>query len=87
MFTFKTVKAPAVEVGSLTVTPVARSLAVGWGRGAVAWSWPCAVLVSREGRTSRIRIVNVNRLAEAGIVAVAAVCAYGLLSRATRPKE
>lgn len=78
---------PAVEVGSVTVTPVARSAALRWRSGVLVRSWPCAVLVSREGRTARIPIVNVTRVVQAAIAMVAMLCAYGLLTRATRRKE
>lgn len=85
--TFRTVAAPAVEVGSVTVSLVARSMALRCSRGVLVRSWPSAVLVSREERTSRVPIVNVTRLAQAAIVVAAMLCACGLLIQATKRKE
>ena len=85
--TFRTVVAPAVEVGSFTVSPVARTMALGCGRGVLVRSWPSAVLVAGGERASRVPILNVTRLAQAAIVVAAMLCACGLLIPATRRKE
>ena len=85
--TFTTVVAPAVEVGSIKVSPVARTMALRCSRGVLVRSWPSGVLVVGEGRTSRVPIVNVTRLAQAAVVVAAMLCACGLLARANRRME
>jgi hypothetical protein len=85
--TFRTVVAPAVEVGSIKVSPVARTMALNCGRGALVRSWPSAVLVARKGQSSRVPIANVTRLAQAAVVVAAMLCGCGLVARATRRKE
>jgi hypothetical protein len=84
--TLETAEAPAVEVGPITVTPVARTLTLRFGRVVLTRSWPTAVLVAREGRTSRVPIVDVTRLALVSIVAVAALCSVGLAAQTSKRK-
>jgi hypothetical protein len=95
----ETVTGPERSHGPLTVTPVARSLTVGRtvpGRGeageaaggaAFARAWPSAVLVSSGGETSRLRIVDVTRLAQLTIVLVALIALYEMLTRSKKRKE
>lgn len=85
--TLKTSIGPAVRVGSLTVEPVARSLALRCSRGALVRTWPAAVLVSEEGRTSRVRIRNVTRWAQAALGLMAILGAYRLLTQRKGRKE
>ena len=84
---FRTVLAPAVEVGSVTVTPVAKSVALRCGRATLVRSWPSAVLVLRGGRASRLPIVNVTRMVQVAIVTAATLCAWGLWVPASVRKE
>jgi hypothetical protein len=85
--TVRTVAAPAAQVGSLRGTPVARSMALKWSRGSLVRSWPSALLVSTEGRTTRVRIVDVTRLAQVAIVLAAMLCTCGFLTGASSRKE
>jgi hypothetical protein len=71
------------------VTPVARRLTMGrrgasWAAGAEGGtcgvfftrSWPAAVLVSSDGRTKRVPIVDVTRCAQAAVVAGACMLLF-----------
>jgi hypothetical protein len=69
------------------VSPVAKTITARCGGGVLVRSWPSAVLVAGEGRTSRVPIVNVTRLAQVAIVLAAMLYACGLVARASRQKE
>ena len=84
--TMETVAAPAVEAGPITVTPLARTLTLRLGGGVLTRSWPAAVLVTREARTSRVPIVNVTRLTGITIIVAATFCSWGLAAGAARRK-
>jgi len=77
---FRTLPGPEVTHGSLNVTPTARSVTVrvgGSSGGAVFQrTWPSAVLVSADGRTSRLRIVDVTRWAQIAIILAALLWIY-----------
>jgi hypothetical protein len=80
----KTITGPASTEGKLTVTPLARSLTIGRaGQGGFVytWAWPSAVLVSEDGRTARIPIVNATRLAQVAIVLAAMLLLNGMWAR------
>jgi hypothetical protein len=85
----ETLQGPEQTHGAYTVTPVARRLTVGrrgasWaagaegGAGGVVFtrSWPAAVLVSSDGRTKRVPIVDVTRCAQAAVVVGAGVVLF-----------
>ena len=66
----ETLSGAELSRGRFTVTPVARSLTIGRlpagaleGDGAVffRWIWPSAVLVTEDGQTSRVPIVDVTQ--------------------------
>ena len=78
---------PAVRVGSLTLEPVARSLALRCSRGVLVRTWPAAVLVSAEGRTSRVPIRNVTLWAQAAIGLMAILGVYGFMTQRKERKE
>ena len=83
---FKTTAAPPIETGGYTVTPVARALVLNWGRGAAVRAWPCSVLVSRDGRTSRRRIPNITHLIQAVILGGALLAVWRLRHQSTHRK-
>ena len=85
--TMRTLAAPSIHVGRWALTPSARTLAVRCGRGIFIRSWPLAVVVTEEGRTSRVRIIDMTRLIQAAIVLGVVVCACGLRARAFVRKE
>jgi hypothetical protein len=83
-----TVDGPAVHVGQTVVTPIARALTVRCPWGGIFYAWPSAVRVSVGGHTSRLRIVNANRRAQAIVFATILVAAWSLIrsSRKETPR-
>ena len=63
----------AVRVGDTTVTPYARVLSVGGAKAGFAWQYPTGVRVERAGIVEWRRIVDVTRIAQVALFAVAAV--------------
>jgi hypothetical protein len=84
MVSVRTSSAAPVRAGGVTVTPLARSLAVRLPFGAgFVWNRPRALLVEREGRVERVRVVDVTRAVQLGILVstAVAVAAIAVLSR------
>ena|SRR5665647_2761096 len=84
---FETLSGPEWVQGGVTVTPVARSVRVGGERGLYVRNWPSAVLVSEEGRTSRLRIVDVTRWAQIAILLAALIWLFEIWMRTRTRKE
>jgi hypothetical protein len=98
----ETVTGPERIQGRVAVTPIARSLAVGYGpkgrKGAEGGGegqaaavfrceWPSAVKVSIDGQVSRLPIVDVTRWAQIAIVLVAILWIIKVRGRAATRKE
>lgn len=71
-----------VTVGDVIVTPLARALVVRTPLGGLVWNRPIGLRVERDGRVKRVRIADVTRLLQFGllassIIAVVAVAALG----------
>lgn len=64
----RTQRGEAVTAGGFTVTPLSRSLLLRLPGGAYLWHRPTAVLVVRDGRTTRLPIHDTTRLAQCAIV-------------------
>jgi hypothetical protein len=79
--------APSIAVGKWVLTPSARTWALRCGPGLFIHSQPAAIAVTGEGRTSRVRIIDMTRLIQAAIVLGVVVCASGLRARACVRKE
>lgn len=60
----RTTTGPTVVVGNVRATPEARVVIVRLPFGGFVWNRPSAVVVERDGRVERMRIVNVTRLAQ-----------------------
>jgi hypothetical protein len=86
-FALRTVVAPCIEVGSTTVIPLAKVLMVKGPEGVLVRSWPAAVLVSANGRVSRIRITNLTRVAQAVVSITTMLWICFLVIRASNRKE
>ena len=56
-------------VGDVTVTPEARAFVVRLPFAGFVWNWPSAVRVERGGQVQRLRIVDVSRVAQLGLLA------------------
>jgi hypothetical protein len=62
---------PAITAGDARLTPEASALELRLPFGRFAWNRPVAVLVEREGRVERVRIVDVTRIVQIALWAVA----------------
>ena len=71
---------PTVVVGNLRATPEAHALILRLPFGAFVWNRPSSVVVERDGRVERLRIVNVTRIAQTALwaCALAAFLAYAM---------
>jgi hypothetical protein len=67
--------AAPVTVGEVTVTPRARALVVRLPQGGLVWNRPTAVTVRRAGAVRQIPVVDVTRLLQLGLLALAAAIA------------
>jgi hypothetical protein len=76
--------AEPVTVGGVTVTPRSRALVVRGRKGGFVWNRPTSVLVERDGRVRRVRIVDVTRILQAGLPGLALLAAGGSLLRSRR---
>ena len=85
--TMRTVEAPPIHVGKWVLIPRARTMVLRCGRGLLIRSRPFAVVVTEEGRTSQVRIMDVTRFIQAAIALGVVVCAYGLLALTSVRKE
>lgn len=56
-----------ITVGDITVTPQAQALTLRWHGGGWVWNRPVAVLVERGGSVERIPIIDITRIAQAGL--------------------
>jgi hypothetical protein len=64
LFEHRTTAGPTVVVGNVRATPEARALIVRLPFGGFVWNRPSSVVVERDGRVERLRIVNVTRIAQ-----------------------
>jgi hypothetical protein len=64
-----------VTVGDVTVTPLARALVVRLPQGGFVWNRPTALTVERAGAVRRVPVVDVTRLLQLGVLALAAATA------------
>jgi hypothetical protein len=61
---WKTVSGEELAVGDVSLTPQSQALTIRWPNGGFVWNRPVAVLVERGGRTERIPIADVTRIAQ-----------------------
>jgi hypothetical protein len=76
----RTTSGPTVVVGNVRATPEARAVIVRLPFGGFVWNRPSAVVIERDGRVERVRIVNVTRIAQTALWAcgLAAFLAYAM---------
>jgi hypothetical protein len=67
-----------LTVGDVTVTPWARALVVRLPRGGFVWNRPTAVTVQRAGAERRLPVVDVTRLLQLALLALAAAIAIAI---------
>jgi hypothetical protein len=73
--------AEPVTVGDLTVTPRARALVVRAPWGGFVWNRPTAVVVERSGQVRRIRVVDVTRILQVGLLGLGLAIVLAVLFR------
>jgi len=78
---------PEIEAGALRLSLVARSVALRPPGGVMVWSRPAAVLVTVDGRTSRLRIIDATRWVQAALLLAALFVACCVLIRENKRKE
>lgn len=61
---WQTVSGEELAVGNVSLTPQSQALTIRWPNGGFVWNRPVAVLVKRGGRTERVPIVDVTRIAQ-----------------------
>jgi hypothetical protein len=84
---FETLAGPEWTEGQVTVTPVARSLRLDVGGGIFVRIRPAAVLVSEDGRTSHLPIVDVTRWAQLAVLLAASLGLFMVWTRTRTRKE
>jgi hypothetical protein len=86
---WQTVSGDPVTVGDVTVTPQSQALIVRWPFGGFVWNRPVAILVEREGAriVERMRVVDVTRIVQLGLLGFSLVFSIAVLSRSVRRKE
>ena len=80
---WRTVTGAPVMAGDYTVRPLTRILVIRSPFGGLVWSRPVAVLAESAGRTERIRIVDVTRVAQVGLL-ITGLVARGIARRSRR---
>ena len=64
-------EAAAVTVGETSFTPVSQAVIIDVPFGQLVWNRPSAVLVHRDGRTRRLPIIDVTRICQVVLYALA----------------
>src|SRR2546425_2768243 len=90
MIQLRTMPDAPVTVRGITVTPVSKVLSVRLPFAGFVWNRPHAVVVERDGRVERIPILDVTRIVQWGLLALALVIrlasAY-VAAKSSRRKE
>lgn len=60
-------------VGQVSVTPLSQVLMIRWPYGGLIWNRPQAILVERDGQMERIRIMNVTRMSQLGLLGLSLI--------------
>jgi hypothetical protein len=81
------VAAGPVTVGDVTVTPRSRALVVRLPRGGFVWNRPSTVLVERAGHVRRIKVWDVTRILQLGLLGLGLAIALAVPFRSSRQTE
>ncbi len=77
-----------VRVDQTLLTYESLVLLLRWPGGGWVWNWPLAVHVDREGKTERIFIVDVTRLAQIALIkATVLFWIWALMARRKRERN
>jgi len=79
VFGVREASAGPVMVHDVTVTPQSRALMLRLPKGGLVWNRPTAVLVEQDGQARRIPIIDVTRILQVGLLAVAVLAGARLL--------
>jgi hypothetical protein len=66
-FQRQTLLGKEITAGDITVTPQSQAITLRWPGGGWVWNRPIAVLVERDGNVERVPIIDVTRMAQAGL--------------------
>lgn len=86
----QTISGDKITIGDVTVTPQSQALTIRWPYGGWVWNRPVAILVERDEGTERIPIVDVNRIAQLGLLGLSLVFSmviFVLLARQRRERN
>jgi hypothetical protein len=75
---WRTITGAPVTAGDYTVRPLTRILVIRPPFGGLVWSRPVAVLAESAGRTERIRIVDITRAVQIGLLIAGLVASRAL---------
>ena len=67
-FCKQTIPGEKTTIGEISLTPESQVFIMRWRHGGVVWNRPLAVLVERDEQVERIRIVNVTRMIQLGLL-------------------
>ncbi len=70
-----------VTAGEVIVTPWARALVLRLPQGGLVWNRPTALTVQRAGTVRRVPVVDLTRLLQLGLLALAAAIAVAAARR------
>jgi len=84
----ETESAAPISVGGVTVTPRSQAVILSFPFGQLVWNRPTEVVIERNGRTERIRVVDISRTFQLGVyalvVALGVAIAMGFIRRARK---
>jgi hypothetical protein len=81
MIRWRLLKGTSITRDGTTVTPLARSLTVGWPGGGLAWVWPAGVMLQREGSRTRVASVDVTRVLQLAIAGAGMLMALRIITQ------
>ena len=64
----QTLTGEKTTIGQISVTPQSQVLLIRWPYGGLIWNRPQAILVEQDGQMERIRIMNMTRMSQLGLL-------------------
>jgi len=84
---WQTVSGDEVAIGDVTVTPQSKALIVRFPYWGMVWNRPVAVVAHRGGQTERIRVVDVTRVAQLGLLGLSTLFLVVILILSVRRRR
>ncbi len=69
------------QAGGVTMTPIARRLALRWPGGGRASTWPVAIEIQTERGTERLRVIPLRRIALATLTGFTLAALAGVIAQ------